>query len=112
MLTKHVGGPDAELGAALGVDPVADGYDGVEIVELDIADNGTPSLGLNCCIFCNSCVPIQLAFLVYVSQVLGDERLVAPKEGRQLVQRQPDRIPLKLDIQPDSSVGARIQHQF
>jgi hypothetical protein len=33
MLTKYVSGPDAELGAAFGVDPVADGNDGVEIVK-------------------------------------------------------------------------------
>jgi hypothetical protein len=54
MLFEDVRRPGAELGAAFGVDPVADRNYGIKIEPF----NGTPDLSitffLNCCIFCNS----------------------------------------------------------
>ena len=49
VLAQHVGGPDAELGAAQGIDPVAHRNNHVQIVEIHLADF---SIGGNLCIFC------------------------------------------------------------
>jgi hypothetical protein len=39
VVAQGTGGPDAELGAAAGVDAVADREDGVEVEELDLSDD-------------------------------------------------------------------------
>lgn len=47
VFSQHARRPDAELRRAFGVDAVADGNDGVEIVVFETAGNMTSSFGLN-----------------------------------------------------------------
>ena len=53
VIAENPGGPNAELGTPFRVDPVPDRDDGVEVVELNLAFDLSPSLFLNCCKKCN-----------------------------------------------------------
>lgn len=53
---QYSGGPDPELGGLIAVNPVADGDDGVEVVEVNISCYFTVTLFLNYSIFSNSCL--------------------------------------------------------
>ncbi len=55
--------PTAELHTARGADPVPNGENGVEIVKLDFTAHLAITLVLNCCIFCNSCLPSYFTIL-------------------------------------------------
>ncbi len=57
VIPEGVRGPDAELSAALGLDPIADGDDHVEVVVLDAPTDGSAALGLNCEGILRSCPP-------------------------------------------------------
>src|SRR5690606_20487055 len=98
VIAQGPSGPDAELGAALRVDPIADGYDGIEVVELDCAGHGFPSFKCNCCIFCNSCIWSQFSSRVDVPEVPGDYRLVTSEQVGHLSQRQPYCFAVQPDI--------------
>ena len=52
------GGPDTELGASLGVHPVAHRDDGVKVEILYLPLNRAPAFFLNCCKECNSCLAV------------------------------------------------------
>src|ERR1039458_215632 len=58
-LPEHLSRPDAKLRRLTAVDPVADGDDGVEIVELDLAGDLPRPFRLNYTKFSYSCHLIQ-----------------------------------------------------
>jgi hypothetical protein len=87
VVAEGAGGPDAELGAALRVDPVADGENGVEVEELDVAQDLAAAFELNCGIFCRSCCSIQLAVREDPPQVLSDHGVVAAEQLGHLADR-------------------------
>lgn len=59
MLAQGLGRPLAELHAAPRFDAVADGDDDVEVVVIHLVGF---AIGGSCCIFCNNCCALQLAF--------------------------------------------------
>lgn len=63
-------GPLAELRAAGAADAEADGEDGVEVVVLDLAGDGTLTLGSNYSMASNSCLRRQLPLGVDLLQVV------------------------------------------
>ena len=97
-LPQGLGRPDAELRGLVAVDPVADGDDGVEVVELHLARDLAAALGTNYFHFGNSCLLGQLAGLEDVLQVLVDGRHLDAEQLRQRLLRQPDRLVLEEDL--------------
>src|SRR3989304_8188304 len=86
VFLEGLGGPDTELRAALGIYAVADRYDGVKIVVLHRTANRAGAFPLNCCIFCNSSFSRKFLRIVNILQVPGNNRFIAVKEIRHLVQ--------------------------
>jgi hypothetical protein len=104
VLPQGPGRPDAELGPAPGVDAVADREDHVEVVEVDLALDLSDTLPLNCCISCNSCGGIELSRGEDPTQVPGDDGLVPLEQLGDLVQGQPDRLPLQAHVHPHLAI--------
>ena len=108
MIAQDPGGPDAELRAALGVDPVADGENGIEVEVLNFTRSFRTAGSM--CIFCT------IAFLV---QLPSDERCYAdawrsrfaPVSNSSAIcfWRQPDAFPLQPHIQFDGAVRGLIE---
>lgn len=69
ILPQALGRPDAELRPLDGIDPVTYRYDGIQIEIFDFTADLPAALGLNCCIFCNSCLPRQLTRIEDILQV-------------------------------------------
>jgi hypothetical protein len=105
VVAQGARGPDPELGAALRVDPVADGEDGVEVEVVDVV--GLPVRG-SMCKFCTNCLRLQLALLEDVADVLGDHRPLPPEELGHLLLAEPDRVPVEANVHPDIPVGSLI----
>ncbi len=80
VLAKNLGGPDAELGCLPAVNPVANGDDGVEVVEFQFAGDRPRPLRLNYPVFPDSCQFLQLGGGINVFEVLIDGSQVYPKE--------------------------------
>jgi hypothetical protein len=71
-LPEHLSRPDAKLRRLTAVDPVADGDDGVEIVELDFAGDLPRPFRLNYTKFSYSCHFIQFIRLINLLEVVID----------------------------------------
>ena len=71
-LAQSLGRPDAELRGLRAVDPVADGDDGVEVVEGDVAGDLAAPLGSNDPDFPESCLLRELTAGEDVAQVFVD----------------------------------------
>lgn len=83
-------GPDAELGGLVAVHPVADGDDGVEVVELHLAGNRPATFGPSYFHFGNSCFAAQFTRLEDVFQVFVDGRDIDAEQLRQRLLGEPD----------------------
>ena len=59
VLAQYLRGPDTELYATVGIDPVADTDDYIEVVVCYVSFYFPVSLVLNCCKKCNSSIRIQ-----------------------------------------------------
>lgn len=66
MLFQDIRRPDAELSAALGVDPIADRDYGIKIIVINLV---CFTVSGSCCIFCNSCLPFQLTALENIAKM-------------------------------------------
>ena len=98
VATQHVRGPAAELDAARRLHAVADGEDHVEVVVLDLADNLSGALSLNCRNFCDSSILGPGKLLAQcIGDVLADGLDVASKEGRELRAAQPHVLALRIE---------------
>jgi hypothetical protein len=92
--------PDAELGAALRVHPVADREDRVEVVVLDLV--GLP-VCCSCCIFCNNCFSMEFSAIEDPPQMPRDDGLVSAEQRRYLRQRKPYGIAFEPNLEPDAT---------
>ena len=73
VASKHVRGPAAKFHASRGLHAIADGEDHVEAVVLDLADNLSGALDLNCRKFCDSSILGPCKLLAQcISDVLAD----------------------------------------
>jgi len=106
MVAERAGGPDAELGAALGIDSVAHGEDGIEVEVLDLVGLAVRS---SCCIFCNNCLPIQLPSLEDVPQMPGYYGLIPSEQLGHLAKRQPDGLPLQAHVEAYLPIGCLVE---
>jgi len=61
IFAQSLGGPDAEMGAANTVNPLANRDNRVEVVIFQITGDLPFAFILNCCKFCNSCCVGQFA---------------------------------------------------
>ncbi len=109
VVAKNAGRPDAKLGAAFGVDAIADGDDGIEVEELDKPGHRPLALYLNCCIICNRCRSFQLPFPENVTEMSGDHGFVPIEQRGHLVEAQPEALALQADIQTDGAVGGLVE---
>jgi len=109
MLTQDVGGPNAELGAAQGVHPVADRDDHVQVVEVHLANL---SIGGNLCIFCTGCIPWQFASLIDVTNVPDDDSPIPSEQLRHLVGIQPYCLPFQPYIQHRTAISSLVKQHF
>ena len=98
MTAQGSGGPLAEADAPLGIDPVADRDDGVQVKMLEGSSNPAPALGLNYQEILGSCLCLQLPAGEYVAQVHLDVRRGGAEDLRHLPLGQPDRLPVEADI--------------
>src|SRR3989344_1141084 len=112
VLAQLLGGPDAELRAAMGFDAVTDGDDDVEVVELDAAGYPAFSFLPNCQGFLDSSSTLQLVFIVNILDVKTDVLLRGLKQLGHLCLAQPDRIALKLYLQPCFAVLGLVEEDF
>jgi len=112
VVLEGLGGPDAELGAAFGVDAVADQDNGIEVEVLDRSRDLPAALDLKCCIFCNSCLPQQFPGLEHIPQVSGYYGLVSIKQLDHLIQRHPHRLPGQPHVQCGPAVLGPEQDHF
>ena len=69
-LAVRLGGPDSKLSGLGAVDPIADGDDHIETVELDLAPYRAAGLGLNSPNSLESCLWPKLACRVNLCQIL------------------------------------------
>ena len=72
MVAERLGCPDTEVNAALGVDAVADGDDGIQIVVSDVATDLSAPLSPNYREFLGSCLLRQLLLPEGVLEVEPD----------------------------------------
>jgi hypothetical protein len=72
VLAQHARGPDAKLRSAPRADAVADGDDGVEVVEPQPPTHLALALGLNHRGILGRCGFVQLSFAVDVAQMQAD----------------------------------------
>ncbi|MOA20149.1 hypothetical protein D3C78_1405750 [compost metagenome] len=87
VLAQALGGPDAEPGALLRLDPVADRDDDVEVIEVGRLGRKFGNTDFSHHLFRH-----QFAFLEDVLDMLVDGRLGLAKQLRHLLLAQPDRI--------------------
>src|SRR5690606_20189277 len=73
-LSKRFGSPNPELGSLMAVYPVAHGYYGIQIVKLHIPLYHPGAFLLNCFQNGNSCLFVQFARFVNITQVFVDCR--------------------------------------
>jgi hypothetical protein len=104
VVPQGASGPDPELGATQGLDPVADRDDDVEAEVLYFPGDRPAALGSNLCKFCTGCRGVQLALPERVPDVLGDDRALPPEQLGHLRLGQPDRLPLEAHVHPDLAV--------
>ncbi|EKD40795.1 MAG: hypothetical protein ACD_74C00161G0001 [uncultured bacterium] len=119
-LAQHPGGPLAELGSSHRIDPVADGDDGVEVVEIDVSGDPPVSLGLNYPEFPDSCLPLDFPGIADVLQVLADSANIHIKQLSHEFLGQPDGLVLITGLDAlfprlageDQEFGGGIADQF
>jgi hypothetical protein len=87
--------------AALRIDPVANGEDGIEVEVLGLVGL---AVGGSCCIFCNNCLAIQLPGFEDVPQMPGYHGLIPSEQLGHLAKGQPDGLPLQAHVQTDLAV--------
>lgn len=112
VLTQRAGRPDAELGAAQGLDAIADGNDEVQVVVLDLARNGSTPLGSNLCKFCTGCYGIQFPLPEGATDVLGDDRPLAPEQLGHLLLGEPDGLMVQPHVDPHLAVRCFVEDDF
>jgi hypothetical protein len=82
MLFEDPGGPYSKAGPILRFYAVAHGNDHIQIV---IRHSISLTVSGSCCIFCNNCFPLQLAFLEDILDMPRDNRFIALKKAYHLV---------------------------
>jgi hypothetical protein len=102
----------AELRAATGVDPVADGKDGIQVEVFDLARDHASAFILNCCKKCNSCAAIQFTFGENLAQMPGDDGPIALEQGSDLVKTQPKSLSRQAHVQRRRAVRRLVDHNF
>lgn len=111
-LAEGFGGPDAELGGLVAVDPVADSDDGVEVVVLHLPDNLPVAFGANYFHFGNSCLPLQLTRLEDVLKVLVNCGHINPKQLRQGLLCQPDGLVFDEDVHFHRAIRRGVEQEL
>ena len=96
----------------MGLHPVADRDDDVEVVELDLALDLTAALGLNRQGFLDGCRPLQLALIVDIPDVETDVLLRRLKQLGHLGLAQPDGLLLEPDLDARLEVRRRVEEQL
>ena len=72
MIPQHLSGPNPELGASLGFDPIPDGNHDIQVKVVNIPLDRSTTFGLNLCKFCTGCLKVEFPFLEDIIDVLGD----------------------------------------
>ena len=90
VLFQCFSGPLAEAGGLLGIDPVAYGDDGVQIVKVYHTPDAAPAFILNCFYFGNSCGPVKFFLFIDILQMLTDGRRFDIEQFRHCFLRQPE----------------------
>ena len=94
------------------VHAIANGQNRIKVVVGNLAPNLPVALRLNCCIFCNSCLLIKLAFRIDVLDMPRNSRFIAAEKLGKLVQRQPHGIPVERDVNAHQTVIALVDDDF
>jgi hypothetical protein len=94
------------------VDPVADGNDGIQIVEVHLTGYLAGTLGLNYPEFPDSCLLMQFVRGVNVSQVLTYGSNVYPKKLRHLLLAQPKALIFILNIHAHRPIRGGVEQDF
>jgi hypothetical protein len=111
ILLKDATRPPAKLHSPGRADAVADGKDGVKIVEGNRPLNLTIALGLNCQGFLDSCRRVQFLVLKYVFQVERNVLLGGVKQLRHLKLCQPDSVVLRPEVDPALAVFGCVENE-
>ena len=90
ILLEDAGGPDAKVGRPAGIDAIAYGNDGIEIVEIKGSFDLSLALLLNYFHFGKSCLGVQLSFRENIGEMLGNCRNFNPEQLRHGLLGQPD----------------------
>ena len=112
MVAQYGRGPNAELGAAARVDPIANRENGVEVEVLQVARDPASALILNCCIECNSCPGFKLTITVDIAQVARDDGPVTLEQGSALIQVEPEGIPYQAYFEGHCALRRLVQHDL
>jgi hypothetical protein len=110
-----VGGPDAELAALLRFNPVSDGDNRVQIVEVDLFRLGFAFYGAmsgGCPEFPDNHLFVKLTLVEYVPDMLRDCFFAFTEQLGHMVLRQPDRLVLQSNVDPDRPVRCLIDEYF
>ena len=101
IFPQQSGGPDTEAGGHRAFYPVAHGKDGVQIVEIHPAPDGSRAFLPNSQGFLVSCLKLQFTLCVNVLEMQADVLLGRLEQLRHVLLRQPDRLALKphVDLQ-------------
>ena len=111
-LAKALGGPDPELRGDPRLDPVADGDDRVEVVEIERALHIPLALAANRQEFLVSCLGVQLAFLVDVLKMKAYVLLSRLKQVGHELLAEPDRFALEAPFELDPAALGFIDQEL
>jgi hypothetical protein len=109
IFAEPLRGPNPELRAAMGLNPVTDGDDDIEVIALDLVGL---TVGGSCCIICNNWFPAQFALIEDVADVPGDYRFIPLEQLRHLIEGQPDGFAEELHFQPCLAILRLVEDHF
>src|SRR5665647_1534527 len=112
VLVQARGGPLAELRTPMAADAETHRDDRVQIVVLHLAADLTCTLLPNYPEFPDSCLPVQLAFLENVHQVLIDRTNVLLEQLRDERLRQPQRLVFKPALNARAAILSLVEDDF
>src|SRR5260221_7208134 len=101
MIPQYLRGPNAELCAAFGLNPVAHGNHNVQIVKANRPAHGTSAFLLNYRGFLGSCLLIQLLFLKGITNMKANTVCILAEQKSHLLLAEPDCFLLQLYIEED-----------
>ena len=92
--------------------PVADRDDDIEVIVPDIARCLPDSLGLNCCIFRNSCLLSAFSLSKYAAHVVENHRSIALEQRRHLSEGQPYGFSPELHLHADTAACGLVEEDL